>query len=546
MHIHSKYSRILSSFMFIAILSISFIMATFFIFPSYSIIGTIISSNNTSALTYSNSTDVSFTFNPTLSISLSDTNINIDNLLPGLSSESSPITVNVDTNTAYGYSLFASVGNSTDYNTTSLTHEDSSTGNNAVFTSIDTNAAIPDPANFNDNTWGYSFSQDSGSTWSNYNGLPLYSTVDNNTSTNNPALLIDTKSPADSTESIDFKIAAKASSTQASGTYNNIINFYAVGKPEPMTIEDLAYMQDFKGLSETDKETVLEYMPTGKQYQLIDNRDNKTYWLAKQADGKIWMTQNLDLCIGCEGTAALTSRNTDLNEYDSSIYVDGYTNTDGITIWVPVPTAITSSHPINGSSVFGWSNNNNNPYSAEANSIYVYTSGSTSNDTVYNSLEDCINAGHGVDDCTHYSVGNYYNWSAAIASNNSSAIIDKTIAANSICPAGWRLPNAAKGQVMSDYSQLFYSSGIIFMPVGEFTTDGFNNMRIFPMYFVRGGSVSKASLEERARRGHYWSNTVMGDGGSAAFAATFLEGQFYGDSAGLVSRLGVTIRCLVR
>ena len=530
MHLYSC-SRALYMSLFSTIFVVGLSFAFLYVFPSFSING-VNSTNNVSALTYSSNTDVSFTFNPTLSISLSKANINIDNLLPGLSSESSPITVHVNSNTPYGYSLFASVGNSTEYNTTSLTHEDSSTGNNAVFTSIDTNASLPQLTT--DNTWGYTYrTHNTNNTdnegWSNYNGLPLYGTVDNNTSTNNPALLIDTKNPADSTESIDFKIAAKASSTQASGTYNNVINFYAVGKPEPMTIEDLAYMQDFKGLSETDKETVLEYMPTGKQYQLIDNRDNKTYWLAKQADGKIWMTQNLDLCIGCEGTAALTSRNTDLNEYDSSIYVDGYTNTDGITIWVPVPTAITSSHPINGSSVFGWSDNNNNPYSAEANSIYVYTSGSTSNDTVYNSLEDCINAGHGVDDCTHYSVGNYYNWSAAIASNNSSAIIDKTIAANSICPAGWRLPNAAKGQVMSDYSQLFYSSGIIFMPVGEFTTDGFNNMRIFPMYFVRGGSVSKASLEERA-----------------AFAVTFLEGQFYGDSAGLVSRLGVTIRCLVR
>ena len=203
--------------------------------------------NNASTLTYSSDTDLSFTFNPTLSISLSDTNINIDNLLPGLSSESSPITVSVNSNTPYGYSLFASVGNSTDYNTTSLTHEDSNIGNNAVFTSIATNASLPELNT--DNTWGYTYrTHNTNNTdnegWSNYNGLPLYSTVDNNTSTNNPALLIDTKNPADSTESIDFKIAAKASSTQASGTYNNIINFYAVGevKPLPLLYDEVAKM----------------------------------------------------------------------------------------------------------------------------------------------------------------------------------------------------------------------------------------------------------------------------------------------------------------
>ena len=208
----------------------------------------ITTTTTTSALTYSSDTDVSFTFNPTLSISLSNANINIDNLLPGLSSESSPITVHVNSNTPYGYSLFASVGNSTDYNTTSLVHKSNDNSNNdsnndsgnnnsnnnsipSTFTSIATNASLPQLDT--DNTWGYSFSNDNGTTWSNYNGLPLYSTVGNNTSTNNPALLIDTKSPADSTESIDFKIAAKASNTQASGTYNNVINFYAVGKPEP-------------------------------------------------------------------------------------------------------------------------------------------------------------------------------------------------------------------------------------------------------------------------------------------------------------------------
>ena len=226
------------------------------------------STNNASALTYSTDTDVSFTFNPTLSISLSDTNINIDNLLPGLSSESSPITVSVNSNTPYGYSLFASVGNSTDYNTTSLTHEDSDIGNNAAFISIATNASLPQLTT--DNTWGYTYRTHNTNNadnegWSNYNGLPLYSTADNNTSTNNPALLIDTKSPADSTESIDFKIAARASTAQASGTYNNVINFYAVGKPAPPILyEEVAKMS--KGAQTlADMRAEITY-PTNRDY----------------------------------------------------------------------------------------------------------------------------------------------------------------------------------------------------------------------------------------------------------------------------------------
>ena len=34
---------------------------------------------------------------------------------------------------------------------------------------------------------------------------------------------------------------------------------------------------------------------TGVSAQLKDVRDNKYYWVTKLADGKCWMTQNLDL-----------------------------------------------------------------------------------------------------------------------------------------------------------------------------------------------------------------------------------------------------------
>ena len=182
-----------------------------------------------SALSYQNSTDVSFTFDPILSISVSPDSITIPTIAPGTTDTSNTITVNVSTNTAYGYSLLASVGNNTQYNTSDLVHNDSTM--DSTFTSISPTASLSSLTD--DNTWGYSTSLDNGSTWSTYHGLPLYSAVGNNTATDNPALLIDTTSPADS-KSIDFRIAARASSTQPSGTYSNVINFYAVGEPMPL------------------------------------------------------------------------------------------------------------------------------------------------------------------------------------------------------------------------------------------------------------------------------------------------------------------------
>ena len=86
--------------------------------------------------------------------------------------------------------------------------------------------------NLSPNTWGYSYSNDSGTTWRPYSGLPLYS------DTNHSANLISTYTAADS-RSIEFKIAAKASETQPSGDYTNIINFYATSVPEPPLLYDV-------------------------------------------------------------------------------------------------------------------------------------------------------------------------------------------------------------------------------------------------------------------------------------------------------------------
>ena len=90
----------------------------------------------------------------------------------------------------------------------------------------------------NDNTWGYSYSTDNGTTWisapsvSGYSGLPQDANTNANERGKGGKTLLDTEgTPGD--RSIQFKIGAKAASTQAAGDYTNIINFYAVAYPEP-------------------------------------------------------------------------------------------------------------------------------------------------------------------------------------------------------------------------------------------------------------------------------------------------------------------------
>ena len=97
----------------------------------------IFNNSNVSALDYSSNVGVGFTFNPTLSISLSSNDLIIPNLVPGSTLDSNSINVSVATNAAYGYTLSANVGDDI-HNNSNLTH----TNNTSVFSSIATNADL--------------------------------------------------------------------------------------------------------------------------------------------------------------------------------------------------------------------------------------------------------------------------------------------------------------------------------------------------------------------------------------------------------------------
>ena len=133
------------------------------------------------------------------------------------------------------------------------------------------------------------------------------------------------------------------------------------------------------------------YVDTASETQLIDVRDNKTYYVTKLQDGNCWMTQNLALDLEATPTnvAPLTSENTDLNDNSlSGAYELGYTYENNIITWKPANGTISFS----GTSMSGWSTSNGMAYSAKK------TDGALTG---------------------HTSTGNHYNWSAAIASNNS-------------------------------------------------------------------------------------------------------------------------------
>jgi uncharacterized protein (TIGR02145 family) len=476
----------------------------------------IVPTTNTSSLSYQTDVGVSFTFNPTLSVSISPSDLTISNLTPGTTDASNEISINVSTNNVYGYNLYATVGNST-HDSTNLTHANGID----TFTSISTTADLSNLAT--ENTWGYTYSLDNGTTWSNHNGLPLYTT-------DNPTRLKKNTGPSEDT--VNFKIAAKSSSTQPSGTYTNVINFTAITKPTPVTLAD-AYASEGKELyhgyykmQDMTSTICEETEDIGSQLQVIDIRDDKVYWIAKLADGNCWMTQNLDLDLisnpEADNYIALTSKNTDLNDVTSPAYQDGYTtNEDGIITWLPERDTIAYNN-LNSTT---WQNDNNHPYSydyLDANGNPVYPDSLATKEIAGN---------HGLS-------GNYYNWSAAVASNDSASASGDL--SNSICSKGWKLPNTTS----KEFGNLFVKYNIIETNVSKIYLDnGFNKMISRPLYIIRAGIMLGPSISYRSR-GYYWSNIVSNP--TYAYGTLVIDENSIMPEEAVGRYGGWSLRCLAR
>ncbi len=224
------------------ILILSFIMSCF------------LGINSASALTYRDNLDVSFTFDSSISVSLSSDNLTISSLSPDTYADSNIVTVTTSTNNPSGYTLTATTGNSETYTNTNLIDSTN------IFTSLSTSDSISSMSSANasqNGRWGYSFSTN-GTSWKNatggtgYSGLPYY--------TASGAEIA--KSTTNGTSNVQFKIGAKASTTQSAGTYKNVINFMATANP-PVTRHYTVNYIDTSGES-------VENMPT-QQTGIVDN-----------------------------------------------------------------------------------------------------------------------------------------------------------------------------------------------------------------------------------------------------------------------------------
>ncbi|MBR2766769.1 hypothetical protein IKD67_01655, partial [Candidatus Saccharibacteria bacterium] len=265
----------------------------------------------------------------------------------------------------------------------------------------------------------------------------------------------------------------------------------------PTPVLNLTYMQD---LNSSNKASVLASMTEDSQYYLADKRDDKAYCVAKLKDGNIWMTQNLDHDIKTDGTVT----------YDS-------TTTDIAAAWTPS----TATYPTGTTT---WN------YSATAPESYdpgeLYWSG-TPDDDIPVSTGD-----------SHYHLGNYYNWTAAVAMNDSSSYTTQYQDANqSICPANWTLPKSGNVTTGGSFQYL----------VNQY---GWSDYEMTNPYIWN--SPIKTSLSG------YWGGSLESVGGGGLFLSPVVYDSYdsyrlYAFSDGLVAPddfdsrdYGFSVRCLAR
>ena len=308
--------------------------------------------------------------------------------------------------------------------------------------------------------------------------------------------------------------AVYASSSQYAGTYSGQVKYLLT---HPSSDAKYFFMQN---VAEWKDQMVPH---EGDSIQAIDERDGKSYWVTRLADGNIWMTQNLDFDI--KANATLNSQTTDLNAtYDPATgqyvgYSDGYTESNGVIYWKPASSATTINFQNNGP-ISGWQDSNTVPYSANKT--------------------DSTETGH-------TSLGNYYNWTAAIASNNSSLLTQDTLndvsknPKNSICPKGWRLPTISS-QSAGDTSSTNEFAGLNHLyNNGSIVSDA--NLIIKPLWFIRSGLIYSGNLDVYNINGYYWSSTI-----NDAINAYRL--RFMGTSVNTANAdrrySGQTIRCVAR
>ncbi|MBR2741483.1 InlB B-repeat-containing protein [Candidatus Saccharibacteria bacterium] len=272
--------------------------------------------------------------------------------------------------------------------------------------------------------------------------------------------------------------------------------------------------------------------PAGSVIALKDQRDNNVYTIARLADGKCWMTENLRL------EAENTVGN---NQYDSSV-----TNQSLSQNYGGVFTGLDSSENANFTDSTTATPNNLYNSTNITGSYPGYRFPRYNNNNTKTSLTASYNGTGSSTYYSWYSYGNYYTWATAMANttyySSATGTSGSESAGTSICPTNWTLPTS--GTTTKDFGTLSRSyDGSGENQSGTGTGDIMSNrFRSFPNNFLYSGRFDGSSASNRGSSGYYWSRSASNNGASYNLN---LYSTYLNPSNSGTKNYGFSVRCLV-
>ena len=227
-------------------------------------------------------------------------------------------------------------------------------------------------------------------------------------------------------------------------------------------VQSAGNLQDWQGC---------DSMSIGDITALTDTRDGNTYAIAKYADNKCWMMENLRLDLSSQDLQ-ITSSNTNK----------------------PTAAFITAI--------------NNHP--ASSNSFCENTNSACIDQVKFNTnnINRELAPAYETADTTSswYSYGVYYNWFAATAGNGTYALTNAgIIVEGDLCPAGWHLPTGygIDGE-LAVLDKAYNGSGNN-QESGNTGLNGSKRWRNFPLNYIYSGEWRANSSLNRGVSGGYFS-----------------------------------------
>ena len=324
--------------------------------------------------------------------------------------------------------------------------------------------------------------------------------------------------------------AVYISKTQPASTYTGQVKYTLVHphnaaapeKPEdPSTacttpFPGYTYMQD---LSPSNAATIIANLDEEEPYYLRDRRDNQPYCVAKLKDGKLWMTENLNIA----GGTALSSADTDFDSNYTLPTTNGWTVDDGKLVLPASATKNSENNNLTDSTEFGTDNY-----------AYVFNSGNKENCGASSQNTPCYS---------------YYSWDTATLGSGRNIGTDNADADYSICPKGWKLPtsrttSATNWQTESDFYALAHQYGLDSTTSTRESDNGFYTQAgpgTTPDFLLAGDYLG-GSFYAGGSGGSYWSATSASSS-TLARSLEFNSSSVYSDSS-LSRRRGYSVRCL--